>query len=261
MLTGQIQYSEIDSLKLASTLMQPSPGSISTSSFEEILDKEIKEVVKKSKDEATDITNQTILSIKKKKEAKLSLKDGLPDISKLVNAQEKASHELKNTYELLEQFKKEKTSLKDDGGLREQVLSNANNVAGQALVQPVNDQSKRRMSKEQLLNAWEKFTPQVTEDPLKKSVRIDIPLLNDIQALVLRINPDKSVSASMLASKEMSELMTQNKEQLKRNLNHHHLSLKEFNTYHSELEFNSESGTKKNKKKKQTAAKPSLDLV
>lgn len=260
MLTGQIQYSEIDSLKLASTLMQPSPGSNSTVSFEEVLDKQVKEAVKKSKEEATETANQTISSIKKKKEAKLSLKDGLPDISQLVKAQEKSSSETK-TYELLEQFKKDKSSIKEDPSLREQILSNANNVAGQALVQPINDQPKRRMSKEQLLDAWEKFTPQVTEDATKKSVRIDIPLLNDVQALVLRINPDKSVTASMLASKEMADLLKQNKEQLERNLRHHHLTLKEFNTYHSELEFNGESGTKKGKKKQQSSKKPSLDLV
>ncbi len=262
MLKAQVQYNSLESFSLANSLLQNAPGSTSASSqsFNDILDKEIKEVAQKAKDETISIGNQT--TTKKKKETS-NLKGGLPDISSLMKAQEKASHEIKNTYELLERFREEKKLQQDEdkSSLRQQVLSNSHNVVGQPLIQPVYDQNQRKMSRANMLDAWERLAPQVTEDGMKKSVRIDIPLLNDVQALVLKINPDRSITASLLGSKEMGELIQKNKDQLDRSLRHHRLTLKEFNTYKSELEFNSESGTKKGKKKHSSIKKHSVDLV
>ena len=141
-------------------------------------------------------------------------------------------------------------------------MDNAN-FAGQPALQPVYDQGQRqRPTKAQMLAAWEKFAPTITEDITRRAVRIDIPLINDVQAIVLKMNPDKSLSASLLGSFEMGELVKQNKGKLDRNLRHHHLSLREFNAYRSELEFTTESGTKKGKKKPaKTDKKNTLDLM
>jgi len=251
MLIGQVQYAEID-LQGTASLFQNS----SDASFEEVLEKEITEIVQKAKEETSKSSN--LLS--KKNTLKHDLK-GLPTLSQLARAQEKASHEMKNTYELLAKFKEEKKSQDNDSpNMRQQVLSNANNFAGQAQFQPTQDQGRRKMSKDQMLDAWERLSPQVTEDPVKKSVRIDIPLLNDVQALILRLNPDRSVSASLLGSLEMGKLVKENQSKLDKNLRHHNLSLKEFNTYHKEVDFNSGSDSKRGKKSKQ-AKKPTLDLV
>jgi hypothetical protein len=80
--------------------------------------------------------------------------------------------------------------------------------------------------------------------------------------LVLRLNGDRSISASILTSEVMSELIKQNKSKLGDHFKKHNLSLREFNTYRSELELNSESGAKRQKRKKGSASKgPGADIL
>lgn len=253
-----IQNAEVDSFKMANSLMKE--PSISGSSFNEVLDNQIKEIAKGVKEKVTD----KVLDIDAKGKKKKDDLKGLPDITKIFqNSEMKESREVKNTYQLLDKFREDK-DFQDEfsKGARQQVLDNANNAAGQALIQPIYDQTpRRRFSKAQLLSNWEKYTPQVTEDITKRSVRIDIPLVNDIHALVLRMHPDRSITASLLGSKVMEDLIKQNKDKLDRSLRHHHLSLREFNAYTSEVEFNSESGTKRKKRQGKTEKKSDLDLV
>jgi len=63
------------------------------------------------------------------------------------------------------------------------------------------------------------------------------------------MHPDRSVTASLLGSHAMADLIRQNKDKLDRNLKHHHLTLREFLTYTTEVDFNNESGTKRKKQK------------
>lgn len=242
--------------KANAILKNPASTSIDKT-FEETLEEQAKQVEQKTQDEATQVVT-TSKETKKKKEN--SLDNQLPDITKITGKIEKSlPYDAKKSQSLLEKFKDKK----DDPftGNKQQFLQQNPNIAGQPLIQPVYDQPQRRPSKSQMLAAWEKLAPVVTEDITKKSVRIDIPMLNDVQALVLRLNPDRSLVASLLGSYAMGELIKQNKEKLDRNLRHHHLSLKEFNTYRSELEFNAESGTKKNPKKKQGKKATSFELL
>lgn len=242
-----VQFSDIDSFKLGNSILKNSSPSTLGKSFEEVIETKVKEVEKKIDEKASEV-----LDTKGTKKKKDKLGNELPDISSLLSKNDRAdSHEIRNTYLLLDKFRKDRKSQEDEGskGSRQQTLNNANNVAGQALIEPTYERGQRKMSKSQLLNAWEKCAPSVTEDITKKSVRIDIPMLNDVQALVLRLHPDKSISASLLGSKEVGELLKQNKDKLDRNLRHHHLSLREFNTYQGELTFNTESGTTKKRKK------------
>ena len=255
-----IQNTEIDSFKMANSLMKESPASGSANQFSEVLDDQMKEIAKRVKEKVADKAMDIGDKGKKKKE---DLK-GLPDISKILQGNEvKEARENKNTYQLLDKFKEDKDLQEEfSKGARQQTLDNANNASGQALIQPIYDQTpRRRYSKTNMLSNWEKYTPQLTEDITKRSVRIDIPLVNDIQALVLRMHPDRSITASLLGSKAMEDLIKQNKDKLDRNLRHHRLSLREFNTYSSEIEFNSESGTKRKKGQAKAKNKPEFDLI
>ena len=247
-----IQFTDIDSFKLGNSLLKNPSQSTLGKSFEEIIETKAKEVANKTEEKASEV-----LDTKGTKKKKDKFGNELPDINPIITRNDRAdSHEIRNTYLLLDKFRKDRKSQEDEGskGSRQQTLTNSHNAAGQALLQPTYERGQRKMSKSQVLNAWERMAPSISEDITKKSVRIDIPMLNDIQALVLRLNPDKSVTASLLGSKEVGELIKQNKDKLDRNLRHHHLSLREFNTYQGELSFNTESGTTR-KKKKQT--KPS----
>ena len=262
MFTPSLQ-TELDTFKAANSLLKNPASASPGNAFEEVLDNRIKETNKKFKDKASDIVVEDSRDGKKKKIKENSNND-LPNIMSLLqNIQRKDSQETKNTYALLEKFKETKKfreEEEDSKGARQQVYNNNPNVAGQATFQPVNDQSQRKMSKSQFLANWERLAPLITEDITKRAVRIDIPMLNDVQALVLRMHPDRSITISLLGSEAMGELVKQHKEQLNRNLRHHNLSLKEFNTYRSELEFNNESGTKKKKRQATKADKLSKDL-
>ena len=258
MLTGSVQFNELDSFKQANTLLKNSSFLSFDETLEQALETQAKEISRNAKDKANEVTDESVNGSKKNKE---SNPNTLPDITKITRNAD-SSNEVRNTYQLLEKFKDKKKIFDEDlpKGPRQQLMENAN-FAGQVAFQPVFDQGQRKASKANMLAAWEKFAPTVTEDVTKKSVRIDIPLINDVQAIVLRMHSDKSVTASMLGSYEMGELLKQNKDKLDRNLRHHQLSLREFNTYRSELEFSSESGTKKGKKKKAKVTKEVLDIM
>ena len=259
-----LQPNDIDTFRFGTKLLKdPYTSSTFGKSFDEVLETQAKETSQKIKEKASDIVEDNQDS--KKKKISKNLNDELPNINQILqNVERKNSLEIQKTYLLLDKFRQNKKSQDDDlsRGARQQTLNNANNIAGQPLFQPVYDQNQRRATKSQMLEKWEKFAPNISEDITKKSVRLDIPLLNDVQALVLRLNPDKSLTISLLGSKVMGKLIKENKYKLDRNLRHHQLSLKEFNTYNSELAFNTESGTKKQKRKaKQTKKAANLDLI
>lgn len=261
MIPSSLNTNELDSFRYANSLLKETNKPSFGLSFEEVLEKKAKEEIQKVKDKATDIAENTT----NKKSKKTNDHDNdLPNITKAFqNADRRTLGSLENTYSLLEKFKERKKLQEEEPGNspRKRALTNSHNFAGQPLIQPIQDYSgRRKMSRSKMLETWEKFAPFVTEDATKKSVRLDIPLLNDVQALVLKLNPDRSISASMLGSKIMGDLVKQNKEKLNKNLKHHHLSLKEFNTFTTQIAFNSEAGPRK-KRKKQANKKKDIDLI
>ena len=251
---------ELEPFAAGNSILREQFGAKSKISFDEVLDKEVKELAEKTKEKSIDVVTDDTKTKKKKKNESLQL----PDITKITaNEDRSLSREVKNTYLLLDKFKEGRDKNEDFlNSPRQQVLNNANNAALQQFIQPIYDQGeKRRYTKSDKLARWEKFTPQVTEDITNMSVRIDIPLLNDVQSLVLRMHPDRSVSASLLGSKGMEDLIRQNKDKLDRKLRHHQLSLREFNTFVSATSFNTETGTGKKRKQKGSFITEGLNLV
>lgn len=261
MVAQALQYNEVQSFKLANLLLNNNYIKPGTLSFEEVLETKIKEANENVKEEGSSTIEES--KEPKKKKFNENKNQDLPDISQIIQNQgQRNLADTHNSHLLLKKFRVDRKPEEDlSRSMRQQAIQNATNAPAQPFIQPINDQGlPRRLTKSQALELWERYAPYVTEDPMKKSVRIDIPLLNDIQALVLRIHPDKSVSATLLGSEEIAKLVKENKDKLDRNLKHHHLSLKEFNVYHSELTFDSESGTKKQKRKRKSAKK-NVDLI
>ncbi len=257
---------DFNTFKLTNTILQNPVKFDLSATFEEVLEEtEVKTPTNKTKKEETSEDIEQIFGLKTKKGKEND--KGLPDIQSIIqnNDRREAYRILQSSSPLLDQLKEIKKFNEENNksGLRQQTMNNAHNFAGQAQTTPISDNGQnKKYSRPQLLSLWEKFTPQITEDITKRSVRIDIPLVYDIQTLVLRLNPDRSVTASMLGSKEMAELIKNNKDRLDKNLRHHHLSLKEFNTYHSELVLNTETGSARKKRKQgKRDGKDLLDAV
>ena len=255
MLAGSVQFN--DTIRMANDLLKnPALSQAKLSkSFEEVLENQAKEEGKKVNEKASELVEDKDAS-KKKRTNEKPIEEFFNNAQAILKDDRSNSRGTNKTYSLLEHIRENKKNYDEPFSARQQAFNNSHNVAGQALIQQANDQGQRRMSKSQVLSMWERYSPVLTEDITKRSIRLDIPLIDDIQALVLRMHPDKSVTASLLGSKELGELVQQNKEKLNRNLKHHHLSLKEFNTYTgSPVEFDIETGSKKQKKQTKNSNK------
>ena len=267
MIGTSFQSNEIESFRMANSLIKDSTRiSSSGASFEEVLENQAQEALRNVKEKAQDVIVQD-KNFGKRKKIKDDLRKNeileLPNFRQNIEGR-KLFGDLQNAHGLFDKGKERKKFQDEDlfSSKKQQLLNNSSSIAGQPLFQPVYDQPRRRMTKSQMLEQWEKLAPMVTEDITKKTVRLDIPLLNDVQALVLRLHSDRSITASLLGSQQMVDLIKQSKDRLDRNLRHHHLSLREFNTYRSELEFNFESGTKKKRKRQaKSIKKVDLDLI
>ena len=260
MLHAALHGSNIDAFSLGNSLLKTLPQSKLGKSFEEVFEAKAKEVTEDVKEKSTEVTEE---GKETKKKSKKNLNE-LPDITQIIKASDKRlSPELQKTYLLLDKFRRTIKSRKDDlsRGPRDQAMQNAFNAIGQPLIQQIQQRTGgRRMTRSQLLAKWQEYAPTVTENIMNKSIRLDIPLLKDVQALVLRMHPDRGITVSLLGSQEMGKLVKENKDKLDRNLRLHHLTLKEFNTYETEIALDSDSGTRRGKKKKQ-AKKENVDLI
>src|SRR3989338_2150903 len=129
-----LQFSDIDSFKLGNSILKNPSQSTFGKSFEEVIETKVKEVEKKIDEKASEVLDTK--GIKKKKD---KLGNELPDISSLLTKNDKSdSHEIRNTYLLLDKFRKARKPQEDEGskGSKQQTLNNAHNVAGQALIEP-----------------------------------------------------------------------------------------------------------------------------
>lgn len=223
-------------------------GHATKTDFAAVLETKTKEATQEAEQKAVDVTKDGKAN-KKEKETKVKTTD-LFDVNKIIeNAHDQQTQGVQKTYALLDKIKDRKSTEEDPLTKEKKEMFSGNpNAIGQANIDNKQQGSGKKMSRSQMLSIWEKMSPSVTEDGSKKTVRIDIPLLKDVRTLILRLHGDRSVTASLLGSEGMAELIKQHKDKLEKNFRNQKLSLREFNTYRSELELNSETGTRKKKK-------------
>lgn len=81
----------------------------------------------------------------------------------------------------------------------------------------------------QNLAKWSQLAPRVIEDAKNKAVRVDIPGLEDLQTLIVRVN-GSGVSIQVAGSESSMNLLEANQGQLRERLAKHDISLKEIKT-------------------------------
>lgn len=254
MIDGAVQFYDFN-FNIGTSILKD-PATATTTNFGNVLEEKIKEATvsdTKRTDKGT--------KVKENKEKKPTLGE-LPDISKLLNdPKDCQSNGVRSAYSILEKLKDKSSNQEESFGNNTKNPDHSPNVVGHPLVDRLNQDSGQKASRSKILSLWERVAPTVSEDSFRKSVRIDIPLLNDVRTLILRMNSDRSISASLLGSEAMADLIRQNKDKLEKNLKDHNLTLREFRTYHSELEFNNESGSKKQKRKPAKAKTFAVDIL
>ncbi len=145
------------------------------------------------------------------------------EIDKELKQHRNAEEASKDAKEIDRKFgKSSETQVADAGQLNHKQVTEAmreGNVAQQDA--PNNNDSGSR--KKQLEN-WEDLAPKIVEDPINRAVRIDIPGLNDIETLIVRMNPS-GVGIQAVGSKDaMSRLMSSESE-LAKKLREHNITL------------------------------------
>lgn len=85
---------------------------------------------------------------------------------------------------------------------------------------PNNDSGSRRRQ----LENWEDLAPKVIEDPVNKAVRIDIPGINDIETLIVRMNRG-AVGIQVIGSKDAMGRLIGGESELAKKLREHNIVL------------------------------------
>lgn len=118
-------------------------------------------------------------------------------------------------------FHHSETLAADVGQLNHKQVTEAireGNVAQQD--SPNNDSGSRRKQ----LENWEDLAPKVIEDPVNKAVRIDIPGINDIETLIVRMNRG-AVGIQVIGSKDAMGRLIGGESELAKKLRDHNIVL------------------------------------
>lgn len=132
-----------------------------------------------------------------------------------------AEESTKDAEEISSKFAKSETTVADVGQLNHKQVTEAireGNMAQQDA--PNNDSGSRRKQ----LENWEDLAPKVVEDPINKAVRIDIPGINDIETLIVRMNRG-AVGIQVVGSKDAMGRLMHGESELAKRLREHNIVL------------------------------------
>jgi len=123
--------------------------------------------------------------------------------------------------EISDKYSKSETTMAAVAQENNKVLTEAyreGNVAQeQATYNDSNDRKKQ-------LAKWDELAPRIIEDPKNRAVRIDIPGLNDVQTLIVRMKQD-SVHVQVVGEKSVMERLQSSEGELSRKLRDHNVKL------------------------------------
>gem|GEM_PF-3336146 len=123
--------------------------------------------------------------------------------------------------EIADKYSKSETTMAAAAQENNKVLTESyreGNVAQeQATYNDSNDRKKQ-------LAKWEELAPRIIEDPKNRAVRIDIPGINDIETLIVRMKQD-SVHVQVVGDKSTMERLQSSESELSRKLRDHNVKL------------------------------------
>ena len=97
------------------------------------------------------------------------------------------------------------------------------------------------------ITAWNQhkdvFAPKVVEDPVNKAVRIDIPGMNDIETLIVRMNRG-AVGIQVVGSKDAMGRLMSGESELAKKLREHNIVLDSLKAFDGDVLRNAAAKTK-----------------
>lgn len=165
-------------------------------------------------------------------QAELKLKE-LNDKDKLeeIHKSKREEDSLEDSEKLSEKFHKSESTIAASGQSHFKQVTEAvreGNVAPQEYQQ---DSSQER--RKQLAN-WEDLAPRITEDPTNKAVRLDIPGINDIETLIVRMKPG-GIGIQVVGAKDTMSRLANTESELAAKLKAHNISLDGLQVFDGEL--------------------------
>jgi hypothetical protein len=143
------------------------------------------------------------------------------DVEYEINNMRNVEEATMDSEEISSKFNHSETVAADVGQLNHKQVTEAireGNVAQQD--SPSNDSGSRRKQ----LENWEDLAPKVIEDPINKAVRIDIPGINDIETLIVRMNRG-AVGIQVIGSKDAMGRLVSGESELAKKLREHNIVL------------------------------------
>ncbi|MBT6842334.1 MAG: hypothetical protein HOA17_00880 [Candidatus Melainabacteria bacterium] len=104
---------------------------------------------------------------------------------------------------------------------------------GNVAQQEANYQDSSNERKKQLAN-WEELAPSIIEDPTNKAIRLDIPGIEDLETLIVRMNKG-SVGIQVIGSKGAMEQLISNESELAKRLGAKSIGLDKFQVFDGDV--------------------------
>jgi len=123
--------------------------------------------------------------------------------------------------EIADKYSKSETTMATAAQDNNKVVTEAyreGNVAQEQTGHHDSNDRKKQLAK------WDELAPRIIEDPKNRAVRIDIPGLNDVQTLIVRMKQD-SVHVQVVGEKSAMERLQSSEGELSRKLRDHNVKL------------------------------------
>jgi len=131
--------------------------------------------------------------------------------------------------ETADKYSKSETTMAAAAQENNKVLTEAYREGNVAQEQTTYNDSNDR--KKQLAR-WEELAPQIIEDPKNRAVRIDIPGLNDVETLIVRMKQD-SVVVQVVGEQSTMERLQSSQSELSKTLKEHNVKLASLQAFDS----------------------------
>ncbi len=142
-----------------------------------------------------------------------------------------ASEEKKDSQEIQNKYISTETQKAETLQSNQQQVVNAvreGNVAQQEARQENSNERKKQLAN------WEDLAPRIMEDPVNRAIRIDLPGLNDIETLIVKMNKGDAVSIQIVGSKETMQQLKSGEAELSRRLRGQDIRFESLQAFDSE---------------------------
>lgn len=154
------------------------------------------------------------------------------ELEREVSKVQRSEESLEDAHELSNKFNSSEAVSAQVGQVNHKQVTEALRE-GNLAEQEANYQDSSNERKRQLAN-WEELAPSIIEDPNNRAVRIDIPGINDLETLIVKMNHGK-VGIQLVGSKDAMNQLMASEAELASKLSKHKIALEKFQAFDGDM--------------------------